>query len=289
MISRLHFVLIFFFLKSSFSYAQLTEIINSNRPGLSVGAYAVGKNILHIESGSFFVKEKHNLRNYEMSGYGFDFGLRYGLLKENLEIIISGIYQSDNFKDFRFNPVNEYERKNFKNFKIGAKYLIFNPYKNDDQKPNIYSYWANRKFNIKNLIPAVSAYIGLNIDTKDNPYTTYNLNGLSPTISIITQSNFTNRSVLIINLSSERIGTDQNDFEYLICLTYAFNENFIAFLEKHGIKSDFYADNKLSFGLAYLFNDNLQFDIGLTSNFKDTPSVFHVNTGISYRLNLFRK
>ena len=102
---------------------------------------------------------------------------------------MSGIYQSDNFKDFRFNPVNEYKRKNFKNFKIGAKYLIFNPYKNDDQKPNIYSYWANRKFNIKNLIPAVSAYIGLNIDTKDNPYTTYNLNGLSPTISIITQSN----------------------------------------------------------------------------------------------------
>ena len=82
---------------------------------------------------------------------------------------------------------------------------------------------------------------------------------------------------------------DQNDLEYLICLTYAFNENFIAFLEKHGIKSDFYADNKLSFGLAYLFNDNLQFDIGFTSNFKDTPSVFHVNTGISYRLNLFRK
>ena len=34
----------------------------------------------------------------------------------------------------------------------------------------------------------------------------------------------------------ERIGSNQNDFEYIISLTHAFDENFIGFIETHGIK-----------------------------------------------------
>ena len=60
----------------------------------------------------------------------------------------------------------------------------------------------------------------------------------------------------------------------------------IGFIETHGIKSDFYAENKMGFGVAYLFSDNLQIDTGISVNFKDTPQVFNIGLGLSYRLNL---
>ena len=64
------------------SLSQYTDIINSNRPGNSSGAFSVGKNILQIESGFFNVKEKHDLLNYETKGFGIDFKIRYGFLYE---------------------------------------------------------------------------------------------------------------------------------------------------------------------------------------------------------------
>ena len=59
----------------------------------------------------------------------------------------------------------------------------------------------------------------------------------------------------------------------------------MVFAETQGIKSDFYADNLVRFGGGYLFNKDLQLDTALTLNFKDTPSVFNVNFGVSYRID----
>ena len=278
---------VFFISKIDFVYSQYTEIINSNRPGSSSGAYSVGKNILQFENGFYIANERHKLLNYKINGFGIDFKIRYGLLYEKLELLIDGIYQSDKFTDLRYTPSNTFSRKNLKKFQIGAKYLIYDPNKGTEDKTNLYSYWANKKFNFKNIIPAISAYIGLNIDSKNNPYTSSQIKGVSPSLAIFTQSNITNRSVIITNLIFERIGTYQNDFEYLISITNAFNKNFIGFIEIHGVKSDFYADNKLGLGLAHLFSDNLQVDIGTMLNFKETPKIGYINLGLSYRVNLY--
>jgi len=283
------FFLLSFLLKINLGYSQFTDIINSNRPGTSSGAFSVGKNILQLENGFYFTNEKHQLLNYDIEGYGTEFKIRYGFLYEKLELIISGNYQSDNLSDNRYNPANNVNRKNFKKFKIGAKYLIYDPKKGITEKPNVYSYFADKKFKWKNLIPAISVYGGLNIDSKNNPFISSNVSGISPSLAIFTQSNFTNRSVITTNVIFERIGSNQNDFEYIISLTHAFNESFIGFIETHGIKSDFYADNKLGFGVAYLFNDNLQLDLGAILNFKDTPKIFQMSLGVSYRLNLYKE
>ena len=283
------FFLLIFLLKINIGYSQFTDIINSNRPGNSSGAFSVGKDILQLENGFYFTNEKHQLLNYDIEGYGTEFKIRYGFLYEKLEVIISGNYQSDNLSDNRYNPANNINRKNFKKFKIGAKYLIYDPKKGITEKPNVYSYFADKKFKWKNLIPAISVYGGLNIDSKNNPFVSSNVGGISPSLAIFTQSNFTNRSVITTNVIFERIGSDQNDFEYIISLTHAFNESFIGFIETHGIKSDFYADNKLGFGVAYLFNDNLQLDLGAILNFKDTPKIFQMSLGVSYRLNLYKE
>lgn len=283
------FFLLIFLLKINLGYSQFTDIINSNRPGNSSGAFSVGKDILQLENGFYFTNEKHQLLNYDIEGYGTEFKIRYGFLYEKLEVIISGNYQSDNLSDNRYNPANNINRKNFKKFKIGAKYLIYDPKKGITEKPNVYSYFADKKFKWKNLIPAISIYGGLNIDSKNNPFVSSNVSGISPSLAIFTQSNFTNRSVITTNVIFERIGSNQNDFEYIISLTHAFNESFIGFIETHGIKSDFYADNKLGFGVAYLFNDNLQLDLGAILNFKDTPKIFQMGLGVSYRLNLYKE
>lgn len=283
------FFLLIFLLKINLGYSQFTDIINSNRPGNSSGAFSVGKDILQLENGFYFTNEKHQLLNYDIEGYGTEFKIRYGFLYEKLEVIISGNYQSDNLSDNRYNPANNINRKNFKKFKIGAKYLIYDPKKGITEKPNVYSYFADKKFKWKNLIPAISIYGGLNIDSKNNPFISSNVSGISPSLAIFTQSNFTNRSVITTNVIFERIGSNQNDFEYIISLTHAFNESFIGFIETHGIKSDFYADNKLGFGVAYLFNDNLQLDLGAILNFKDTPKIFQMSLGVSYRLNLYKE
>ena len=283
------FFLLSFLLKINLGYSQFTDIINSNRPGTSSGAFSVGKNILQLENGFYFANEKHQLLNYDIEGYGSEFKIRYGFLYEKLEVIISGNYQSDNLSDNRYNPANNINRKNFKKFKIGAKYLIYDPKKGITEKPNVYSYFADKKFKWKNLIPAISVYGWLNIDSKNNPFVSSNVSGISPSLAIFTQSNFTNRSVITTNVIFERIGSDQNDFEYIISLTHAFNESFIGFIETHGIKSDFYADNKLGFGVAYLFNDNLQLDLCAILNFKDTPKIFQMSLGVSYRLNLYKE
>jgi len=232
-----------FFISNKIS-AQYTEIINSNRPGDSQSAFSVGSNVIQIETGAYLLNEKHELLDNKVKGMGLNFMLRYGLILEELEIQVSGVYQNDQFTDMRSNIDAEYNRSNFKKFKIGAKYLVYDPYKNRDDRPNLYSYWANNKFKWSSLIPAVSVYAGINIDGKNNPYTAHGIKGVSPTFTIATQNNFSNNFVLITNLILERIGTNQNDFEYITTLTYAINNQWVSFIEAHGINSDFYIEKQ---------------------------------------------
>ncbi|WP_452219354.1 transporter [Lacinutrix undariae] len=280
---------LFALLLSYSAFSQYTDVINSNRPGVSSSAFSVGTNVAQLEVGPYTVKEKHTPLNYEVSGFGVDFMARYGLLFEELELNIEGIYQSDTFTDNRSAISSEEKRANFKNFTIGAKYLVYDPYKNaEEEKPNLYSYHANYKFKWSSLIPAVSVSLGANFDTKDNPYTAPGVEGFSPKLMIATQNNFSGGWVLIMNLIKDRIGTDYSDFQYILTLTHSFSPQWVVFGEAQGIKSDFYADNLFRFGGAYLLSKDLQFDTALTFNTKDTPSVFSMNFGASYRLDFHK-
>jgi hypothetical protein len=278
----------FIFFATNTIFAQYTETINSNRPGDSQSAFSVGSNVIQIETGAYFLNEKHELLDNKVKGVGLNFTLRYGLILEELELQVSGVYQNDKHTDMRSTIDTEYNRSNFKKFKIGAKYLVYDPYKNRDDSPNLYSYWANNKFKWNSLIPAVSVYAGINIDGENNPYTAPGIKGVSPSFTIATQNNFNNNFVLITNLILERIGTNQNDFEYIVTLTHAFNNQWVSFIETHGINSEFYAENMLKFGAAYLSNENLQLDTSVTINFKNTPKIFYINFGGSYRFDLHK-
>ena len=270
------------------TFAQYTEVINSNRPGVSKSAFSVGTNVLQFEVGPYIVKEEHLLLNNEVSGFGADFTARYGLFFEQLEINIEGIYQNDTFTEKSI--INrDTKRSNFKNFAIGAKYLVYDPYKNaGDEKPNLYSYHANRGFKLKSLIPAIAVYAGANYDTEDNPYTAPGIEGFSPKVMVATQNNFSGGWVLVMNLVKDRIGTDFSDFQYIITLTHSFSPQWVVFGETQGIQSDSYADNLFRFGGAYLWTKDFQLDTAITFNSKDTPTVLNVNLGASYRFDFHK-
>ncbi|MFC4721989.1 transporter [Geojedonia litorea] len=271
------------------AFSQYTEVINSNRPGVSRSAFSVGTNVAQLEVGPYIIKEEHSPLRYEVSGFGIDFAARYGLLFEELEINLEGTYQKDTFTDHRSSIAVEDSRSNFKNFTIGAKYLLYDPLKNaGEDKPNLYSYHANRAFKWNSLIPAVAVYAGANFDTKNNPYTAPDVEGFSPKVAIMTQNNFAGGWVFVMNLIKDRIGSDYSDFQYILTLTHSFSPKWVVFGEAHGIKSDFYADNLFRFGGAYLLGKDLQLDTALTLNTKDTPSVFSVNFGASYRLDFHK-
>ncbi len=276
-------------LSFSSAYAQYTEVINSNRPGVSKSAFSVGTGVAQFEAGAFTVKEEHALRNYEVSGFGLDFALRYGLLFEQLELSLDGIYQNDTKTDYNGLIADESKRSNFKNFTLGAKYLVYDPYKNaEEEKPNIYSYHANRRFSWKSLIPAVAVYVGANFDTKDNPYLATDVSGFSPKVMIATQNNFNGGWVFVMNLIKDRIGTVQSDFSYILTLTHSFTPQWVVFGEAQGINSDFYADNIFRFGGAYLWTKDFQLDANIAFNTKDTPTVFNIAFGASYRLDFHK-
>lgn len=282
-------LIILIFLISNRAFCQYTEVINSNRPGVSRSAFSVGTNVAQFEVGPYILNEKRTpVTAYEASGFGIDFAARYGLLWEQLELNIEGTYQNDT-KTYTSNLLAEDKRSNFKYLSIGAKYLIFDPYKNEeDNKPNLYSWNANHRFQWRSLIPAVSVYAGANFDTKNNPYTAYGIEGFSPKVMIATQNNFSGGWVFVMNLIKDRIGTDQSDFQYILTLTHSFNPKWVVFGETQGIKSDFYADNLFRFGGAFLWSKDFQLDTALTFNTKDTPSVFGVNFGMSYRLDFHK-
>ena len=269
-------------------YSQYTEVINSNRPGVSQSAFSVGTNVVQFEAGPYMLNEKHQLLDREDKSFGADFAVRYGLLWPQLELNLEGTFQSTK-RSYTNTVPNEDSFSNFKNLTLGAKYLVYDPFKNsEEEKPNLYSWKANHSFKWKYLIPAVAVYVGANYDTADNPFTASGVEGFSPKIMVSTQNNFSGGWVFVMNFIKDRIGTDQSDFSFILTLTKSVTDQLAVFAESENISSDFYADNLIRFGGAYLWTKNLQVDAAATFNTKDTPSVFGVALGASYRLDFHK-
>nr|WP_314895501.1 transporter [uncultured Flavobacterium sp.] len=261
-------------------YGQHTDQINSNRPGETMSAFAVGKSVIQIETGIYGIKEKHNLLNYDANGFGIDATLRWGLFMEKLELIADLQYQNEKFTTL-FNNSN---RSALKQTVLGAKYLIYDPFKNYEKKVNVYSWKANRTFNWHQLIPAVSVFAGANFTMADNPYSFSPESNVSPKIMLITQNHLGDGSwVFVTNIIADYVTTDFPSYGYVLTLTRGFNDKWSGFIENQGFKSDFYSDAIVRGGAAYLLNKDMQIDASISTNFKDTPSVLYGGVGFSWR------
>jgi hypothetical protein len=283
---RLLFVLI---VTSQFMQAQYTETINTNNPGRSQGAFAVGNGVAQFESSMFYRAEEHKLQRYERDRIGTSFQLRYGAVTERLEFSVFGNYSRVNQTDFNGSVSTATSFGNFSRFTLGGKYLVFDPLKFFGEKEvNLLSWKANKRLNWKDLIPAVSVYAGANFDfSEKNLLTPPDDAPISPRIELITQNNW-GRWVFVTNLVADRISTDFPSYELLLTMTHSINGKWAVFGEYQAIKSDFYSDDLGRGGLTYLVNNDWQIDSSVTFNFKDTPTVFQVNLGMSYRLDFHK-
>ena len=270
----------FFFLFQN-GYAQYTDVINSNRPGSSMSAYSVGKTVIQIESGMNLTNERHDLLDYSANGYSADFVARYGIFKEELEAIMDVNYQSDTYVSDDLIK----KRRGVKATTIGFKYLVYDPFKNYQEEPNIYSWKANHRFKWHQFIPAVSGYAGINLNFSSNPflYTNEELSRISPKVMVVTQNIFPGAWVFVTNIFLDKISTPSQSLGYVITLTKGFNDHLSGFIENKGIKGTYYADGIFTVGAAYLFSKNFQVDASISKNYKNTPALTYGGVGVSWR------
>lgn len=260
--------------------AQYTDVINSNRPGKSMSAFSVGKTVIQAELGIYGINEKHDLLEYQAKGMGSDLNLRYGAFLEQLEFNLDLQYQNDKYESYYEN----YNRKAFKQSTIGAKYLIYDPNKNYEAKVDLLSWKANHRFKFRTLIPAIGIYAGMNLNLTNNEFSFSSDPKISPKAMIITQNQL-GRCVFVTNIIADKIGTEFPSYGYIATLTRGFNPEWIGFVETQGYISDFYADNVIRGGAAYLIQENIQVDANFGVNFKNTPSILVGGIGISWRFD----
>lgn len=272
-----------------FNYAQYTDVINSNRPGESMSAYAVGKSVLQLESGVNMIKQKHQPLDYEATGYFVDLTARYGIIAEQLEFISSISYQNDTFiSNISQGYNNSIERSGIKSFSVGGKYLLFDPFKNYTEKPNIYSYNANFKFNKHDLIPAIGLYVGAGFNLNSNKFiaTEEKLNFLNPKIMLITQNVFKQGYIFVTNIFYDKVTSEYKNFGYVATFTKTINKHWSGFIEHKLAIGSLYSDSILTGGSAFLISPDFQLDISISKNFKKSPDLLYAGIGVSWRNDL---
>ncbi|UGS22005.1 transporter [Flavobacterium cyclinae] len=276
-------LVLLFGISSQISFGQFTDEINSNRPGKSMMAFAVGKTIIQTETGVTYVSEDHNLLDYQAKGFMGELAIRYGVWKEELEIIGEIQYQNDKLTSGSY----EESRNGFKQLTLGAKYLIYDPFKNFEDKPNLYSWKANHSFKWRQFIPAFAMYAGANFKVGDNPFSYAPSDiiepSFSPKVTAIAQNHFGGRWVLVTNLTYDKIGTDFATINYILTLTRGFNAQWSGFIENQGYMGDYYSDGVMRIGAAFLFDKHMQVDASIGKNLKDTPGLFNAGIGFSWR------
>ena len=236
---KLKFLSFIVLLTFQLSNAQYTDIVNSNRPSESMSAFAVGRTVVQLEGGLGYINENHNGLEYKANGFVTDFNVRYGFFKEQLETILEVSYQNDKYvTDFI-----EKNRSGIKATTLGLKYLVYDPFKFYEENVNLYSWKANNKFKMEQLIPIVSVYGGMNLNFSNNKFQfgDEKLSNISPKLMLITQNIFGNQYVFITNIFLDKITTAGQAKGYLVTLTRGFNDKWSAFVEHKGISSKYYS------------------------------------------------
>ena len=105
-------LLVLFLFSSILIEAQYTDQINSNRPGASLGAFAVGKGVVQFEGGIEFRNYKHDRYNFSTVNASVAFlSVRWGFLFEQLELTYQGAFVFDRLKHKMSSQHIEFKRK----------------------------------------------------------------------------------------------------------------------------------------------------------------------------------
>lgn len=293
---------LFFVLIWTIASGQYTSIINSNRPGLTQGAYSVGPGVYQLEFGTSYRQDKFlSLAQAKSKGAGFTLDLRTGLILQNLELIYRVDYHNDQLTFNNVSGLLRYNRKGTKRNTVGFKLLLFDPFRNTDwYKVNTKSYKANKGIRFIDLLPALSVYFGSelsfgNIYPYGEPFSPiFNLktpelkqNEISGELMLITQNHFLNNFVLVTNWGRRYLGSAYEQNYMSSSLMIPIKKRLMSFVEQVSVKSQLSSDISLTVGAVYLINENIQVDTFLSQTLKDTPAMFSAGIGVSYRIDRY--
>ena len=257
-------LLIFLFTISYSSYAQYTEVINSNQPGFSDSPYSVGTGVYQFESSLFYRKAKPIPRFSNPSAFGLRFQFRTGLLDEMLEVNLSTALQSDQLTFI--NIFESSQRKfNFSQFALGAKFLVYKP-NYEDKGKEIRSWYKRHSFGWDRWIPHVAVYGGVNIGPFLGRY--HKNGGLTPKVGVLLQNELSNNLNVITNFYYDYITGTYPEFSYVITATYNFDNKWSGFAEHQASFKKIEKQSNIGLGLAYLYSNDLQFNSILKQHFK---------------------
>lgn len=280
--------------------AQYTDVINTNRPSRSMGAFSVGKGVYQWEQGiSFRQGDFNKFFDASYSGLGTRMQLRVGLIKEQLELLSTIDYQLDALSFENALGKMERKRKGPRDFSTGVKYLVYDPFRNTEKyKPNLYSYHANNRIRWRDLIPAVSVYAGAQFSTssiypyQENFHALYRFYYrplIEPSVSVtgmvILQQHLKPGLVLVHNLGMRYITADIQQKQLIGTLTYSTQAKWSFYGEYQFDDSPLHRDVTLGTGVAYLLTNNLQLDVALQHSVKTTPKLITAGVGISFRID----
>lgn len=265
------------------TYSQYTDVINSNRPGESFGAYSVGNTIFQIEGGLSYIHEKQKASYIKAKGLFADLDIRYGFWREELEFITELQYQNDRY---RVPGISSTRRSFMKTTTFGFKYLVYDPFKGLEEEEDLYSWKEKYRFKWRQFIPAVAVYAGFNLNSSDNPYVPQDQSTWTPKAMIVLQNHFSGGWVFVTNLIINHISSEYQTVGGILTSTKSFDEKWSGFAEIQGYSSDYYKDIIFRGGAAYLFNENVQFDASFGKNFSKTTNIIYGGIGVSWRFTL---
>jgi hypothetical protein len=237
------------------SHAQFYETIRSSRPGQSIVASAVGKNIFQLQTGIDYFGAENSELGLNTSGFLTNTGLRYGLTEL---------------------------------FEVGA----FLEYKTESSTTNevtsSYNGWSNIAIGIrqqiltgKGLVPGVGFQFRLRLPLMSEHY---KIDNMAPSLVFVTSQQLSTAWTLITNWGMSWNGNNAIATGlYTVNLSYAFTGTFGAFIENYGSLTQGTFETRMNTGVAWLVTPNLQLDLlgGFGSN--HGLQDYFISTGFSWR------
>lgn len=276
----IRFFLFFAFLHLN-TFAQFTEVINSNRPGFSESPYSVGSKVYQIEAGVFYRNTKIVPTFTIPESFGTRFVFRTSFFLEKLELNTNISFQKDKVA-FKNIFTSSYNATGLSEFTIGAKYLVYQPKKRDSVSREIRSWKRKFAFKWRNLIPTVAVYAGVNTNLLNE---VHKIESITPKIGVLLQSELNQELNLVTNLYYDKFGSDFAEFSYIITGTYSYHPRWSTFIEAQGIHNKYIVKNNYGIGIAYLLNRNLQFDASARYISESKTRGGYLGFGASYRID----
>ena len=278
--NRLYLFIMLFFIGSVMVFAQYTDVINSNKPGFSESPYSVGRGIYQFESNIFLRSTAITTTFSKPQSLGIDMLFRTSFFLDKLELNAQLTYQKDKIA-FKNNFTSHYFTSGLSRMTIGAKYLVYQQTYKDKSK-EIRSWKRKNTFDITRLIPSVAVYLGMNTDFVNDIHKT---GSITPKVGVLLQQNLTQDFNVITNFYYDNIGTDFDQYSYIITLTQSFSNRWSAFFENQMVFQKYQDNINLGAGLAYLYSRNLQFNTSARFLFEGKTQGYYAGLGVSYRID----